>query len=157
MTKEHKTVKEMWKKYLSTIGENINNTGKTYESWYFCNNEKDANELAELVKKGIKKATASLHCLYEIENETIPKVGDYIIITNWNGIAQCVIHITNINIIPFKNVTQAFAAKEGEGDKTLSFWRKVHRKFFTLELKEYSKKFSEDMLVICEEFEVVYQ
>ena len=157
MAKEHKTVKEMWKKYLSTIGENINNTGKTYESWYFCNNEKDANELAELVKKGIKKATASLHCLYEIENETIPKVGDYIIITNWNGIAQCVIHITNINIIPFKNVTQAFAAKEGEGDKTLSFWRKVHRKFFTLELKEYSKKFSEDMLVICEEFEVVYQ
>jgi len=157
MTKEHKTVKEMWKKYLSTIGENINNTSKTYESWYFCNNEKDANELAELVKKGIKKATASLHCLYEIENETIPKVGDYIIITNWNGIAQCVIHITNINIIPFKNVTQAFAAKEGEGDKTLSFWRKVHRKFFTLELKEYSKKFSEDMLVICEEFEVVYQ
>jgi len=157
MAKEHKTVKEMWKKYLSTIGENINNTSKTYESWYFCNNEKDANELAELVKKGIKKATASLHCLYEIENETIPKVGDYIIITNWNGIAQCVIHITNINIIPFKNVTQAFAAKEGEGDKTLSFWRKVHRKFFTLELKEYSKKFSEDMLVICEEFEVVYQ
>jgi len=155
MAKEHKTVKEMWKKYLSTIGENINNTSKTYESWYFCNNEKDANEVAELVKKGIKKATASLHCLYEIENETIPKVGDYIIITNWNGIAQCVIHITNINIIPFKNVTQAFAAKEGEGDKTLSFWRKVHRKFFTLELKEYSKKFSEDMLVICEEFEVV--
>ncbi len=156
MAKEHKTVKEMWKKYLSTIGENINNTSKTYESWYFCNNEKDANELAELVKKGIKKATASLHCLYEIENETIPKVGDYIIITNWNGIAQCVIHITNINIIPFKNVTQAFAAKEGEGDKTLSFWRKVHRKFFTLGLKEYSKKFSEDMLVVCEEFEVVY-
>ena len=157
MAKEHKTVKEMWKKYLSTIGENINDTGKTYESWYFCNNEKDANELVGLVKKGIKKATASLHCLYEIENETIPKVGDYIIITNWNGIAQCVIHITNINIIPFKNVTQVFAAKEGEGDKTLSFWRKVHRKFFTLELKEYSKKFSEDMLVICEEFEVVYQ
>src|SRR5665648_1243354 len=77
----------MWKKYLSTIGENINNTGKIYESWYFCNNEEDANELAELVKKGIKKATASLHCLYGIENEPIPEVGDYIIIINWAGIA----------------------------------------------------------------------
>ncbi|GAG13017.1 unnamed protein product, partial [marine sediment metagenome] len=33
----------------------------------------------------------------------------------------------------------------------------VHRKFFTLELKEHNKKFSEDMLVICEEFEVGYQ
>jgi len=157
LAKEHKTVQEMWKKYLSTIGENIDVTGKTYEFWYFCNNEKDANELAGLVKKGIKKATASLHCLYEIENELIPEVGDYVVITNWKGIAQCIIQITNINTVPFKEVTEEFAAKEGEGDKTLSFWRKVHRKFFTLELKEYSKKFSEDMLVICEEFEVVYK
>ena len=148
--------KEMWKKYLSTLGENINDTGKTYESWYFCNNEKDANELAALVKKGIKKATTSLHCLYKIENEPIPKVGDYVIITNWKGIAQCIIQITNINIIPFKEITEEFAAKEGEGDKTLSFWRKVHQKFFALELKEHSKIFSEDMLVVCGEFEVVY-
>ncbi len=155
MVKEHKTVKEIWKKYLSTIGENINDTGKTYESWYFCNNEEDANKLSTLVKKGIKKATASLHYLYEIENEPIPEVSDYVIITNWKGIAQCIIQITNINIISFKGVTEEFAAKEGEGDKTLSFWRKVHRKFFSLELKEYSKKFSEDMLVVCEEFEVV--
>ena len=157
MAKEHKTVKEMWKKYLSTIGENINVTGKTYESWYFCNNEKDANELAGLVKKGIKKATASLHCLYEIENELIPEVGDYAVITNWKGVAQSIIQITSINTIPFKEVTEEFAAKEGEGDKTLSFWRKVHRKFFTLELKEHNKKFYEDMPVICEEFEVVYK
>ncbi len=156
MAKGHKTVKEMWKKYLSTIGENINNSGKTYESWYFCNNEKDANELAGLVKKGIKKATASLYCLYEIENELIPEVGDYAVITNWKGVAQSIIQITSINTIPFKEVTEELAAKEGEGDKTLSFWRKVHRKVFTLELKEYSKKFSEDMLVVCEEFAVVY-
>ena len=112
--------------------------------------------MSTLVKKGIKKATASLHYLYEIENEPIPEVDDYVIITNWKGIAQCIIQITNINIISFKDVTEEFAAKEGEGDKTLSFWRKVHRKFFSLELKEYSKKFSEDMLVVCEEFEVVY-
>ena len=103
MAKEHKTVKEMWKKYLSTIGENINDTGKTYESWYFCNNKKYANELAGLVKKGKKKATASLHYLYEIENEPIPEVDDYGVITNWKGIAQCIIQITNINIIPFKD------------------------------------------------------
>ena len=133
MAEEHKTVKQI------------------------CNNEKDANELAKLVKKGIKKATASLHCLYEIENEQVPEAGDYAVITNWNGIAQCIIQIKNINIIAFKNVTEEFAAKEGEGDKSLRFWRKVHRKSFTLELKERNKKFYEDMLVVCEEFEVVYQ
>ena len=155
--REHRSVKEIWERYLSSISKNMNNSVKTYESWYFCNNKKDANELAELVKKGIKKATASLHCLYEIENEQVPKAGDYAVITNWNGIAQCIIKTKNINIIPFKNVTKEFAAKEGEGDKSLRFWRKVHRKFFAMELKERNKKFSEDMLVVCEEFEVVYQ
>lgn len=157
MAQELKTIKEMWEKYLSAIGENIKNTAKTYEFWHFCNNKKDANELAVLVKNEKKKATASLHCLYAIENESLPEVGDYVIITDWNGIAQCVIRVTGINIIPFREVTEEFAAKEGERDGTLSFWREVHRKFFTLGLKEHNKKFSEDMLVICEEFEVVYQ
>ena len=157
MKEEHKTVKEMWGKYLSTIGECVDDTSKTYESWYFCNNEKDANELAELVKKEKKKATASLYCLYEIENELIPKVGEYSIITNWDGIAQCILQITNIDIVPFKDVTEEFAAKEGEGNKTLSFWRKVHWNFFAQEMKKHNKELSEDMLVICEEFELVYQ
>ena len=156
MVKEHKTVKEMWEKYLSKIGENMNNAKKIYESSYFSNNKKDANELAELVKKGIKKATASLLYLYEIENEPVPKVGDYSIITDWRGIAKCILRITKINITPFKDVTEEFAAKEGEGDQSLLFWRKVHRNFFIKELKEYNKKFSEDMLVICEEFEVIF-
>ena len=106
MKEEHKTVKDMWKKYLITIGEKIDNTDKIYESWHFCNNEKDADELVEMVKKGLKKATASLYCLYEVENETIAKVGDYAVITNWKGIAQCIVQVKNVSIVPFRDVTE---------------------------------------------------
>mgnify|MGYP001111878787 CR=1 FL=1 len=157
MLQEHTSVKEMWIKYLLSIGESIDSTSKTYESGFFCDNEKSAKSLADLVRKEIKKATASLHYSYEIENEPIPKVGDLSIITDWHGIAQCIIKTTKINIYPFKAVTNEFAAKEGEGDKTLSYWRKVHWDVFSRELKQYGIEPQKDMLVICEEFELVYK
>lgn len=157
MKKEHESVKKMWQEYLTTIGEDLNNTSKKYTAWYFCDNEKDANKLAELVLKGIKRATASLYLVYEFENQDIPKVGDYSIITNWNGIAQYIIRTKKVDIVPYIDVTEEFAAKEGEGDKSLEYWRRVHWDFFSRQMKEMGKEPDKDMLVVCEEFEVVFQ
>lgn len=155
MKKEHKSVQEMWKNYLNSIG--VDNTDKNYTSWYFCNDEKSANELAKLVKSGVKRATTSLYYLYEIEGESLPKEKDLSIITDWNGVAQCIIETKKVTIIPFKNVSEEFAETEGEGDKSLEYWRRVHIDFFTKELAEVGEKFSEDMRVVCEEFKVVYK
>jgi len=156
MYKKHPSVLNMWSDYLSSIGESIDLTSKKYSSWYFDNNEKDANELAELVKGGEKRATAtSLWCI-EHNNEPMPKPGEYIAIINWNGIAQCIIQTTKVSIMPFDEVPTEFAFKEGEGDKSLSYWRKVHKRYFTEELQSIGLTFSEHMPVICEEFEVVF-
>ena len=91
------TVKEMWDKYISISGKSINTP---YESWHFCNNEADANELAKLTLLGIKRATASLYKSFEAENEPIPKIGDLIVITNWNSEAVCIIEVKKVEILP---------------------------------------------------------
>lgn len=153
---EHESIKQMWKNYLESIGENPSNTNKKYTAWYFCDNEQDANELAVLVKKGIKRATASLYLLYSNEEE-LPKEGDLSIILNWKGEAQCIIKTTSIDIIPYKDVTEEFAATEGEGDKSLEYWKRAHWSFFSREMKEIGKEPTDDMLVVCEKFEVVYK
>lgn len=127
-----------------------------YSAWYFCDNEQDANELAELVYDGIKRATASLYMLYNNEDE-LPKVGDLSVIINWDGVAKCIIKTINIDIVPFKDVTEEFAATEGEGDKSLAYWKRAHWSYFSREMKELGKEPNEDMLVICEKFEVVYK
>ena len=62
-----------------------------------------------------------------------------------------------VTILPFKYVTEEFAIMEGEGDKSLEYWRNVHIKFFTEELKEVGKQFNEDMNIVYEEFEVVFK
>ena len=146
--------KEMWDNY---INKNCNDTNKTYEAWHFCNNEDSANELAELVVSGEKTATASGLCFYEIENEELPKVGGINIILDWNENAKCITKTSKVYTVPFNEVTEAHAFKEGEGDKTLSYWRKVHMKVFSEELKECGKVFDENMMIVCEEFEVVWK
>lgn len=153
---EHKSVKKMWENYLATIGEEPYNTNKTYRTWHFCDNEQDANDLVKLVINCTKKATASLYLSYSAENEELPKEGDYNIIINWDGVAQCIIQTTNIDIVPYKDVTEEFAATEGEGDKSLEYWRNCHWDYFSREMREIGKEPSGNMLVVCEKFEVVH-
>ncbi|MPM79199.1 hypothetical protein SDC9_126232 [bioreactor metagenome] len=53
--------KEMWDKYLRTIGDDINSTDKMATAWYFCDNQISALKLADLVKTGVKTGTSSLY------------------------------------------------------------------------------------------------
>ncbi len=146
----------MWKEYLKSIGETPESSSKTYTAWHFCSTQPAADELAELVLKGEKRGTATSIWSLEAEEEPMPEVGDVSIITDWNGKAICIIKTVVLETVPFNEVTETFAAAEGEGDKTLEYWRKVHQEVFSQELSEFGLKFSEDMPVLCETFEVVW-
>jgi len=147
-----KKVKELLKDYEEVLKKGKINFEK---AWHFCADEKNANELAELTFKGIKRGTASLKYWYEVEKERIPEIGDLNIITDWDGKPVCVIKNEKISIVSFKDVGEDFAYREGEGDKSLKYWRDVHLEYFTEELKEVGREFNEDMLVVCQEFDVV--
>ncbi|WP_153992207.1 ASCH domain-containing protein, partial [Streptococcus suis] len=41
-------------------------------------------------------------------------------------------------------------------EKSLIHWRQVHEELFTIWLAEAGLTFTDDMLVVCEEFELVY-
>lgn len=125
----------------------------TYEAWAFGG---APDKLAGLVLKGIKTATCSALALYEAEGEEIPKEGDYSVILNADGDAVCIIQTTKIYLSSFNDVTADHAYKEGEGDRSLDYWRRVHEEFFTEEMAEISQSFDENMILICEEFKVVY-
>ena len=42
-------------------------------------------------------------------------------------------------------MSKEHAFKEGEGDRSLEYWREVHKKFFRECLEEYGLEFSENM------------
>jgi uncharacterized protein YhfF len=47
-------------------------------------------------------------------------------------------------------VDAGFARDEGEGDRSLAYWRGAHREYFGRQ-----GKFSEDMMLMCERFRLV--
>ncbi|SMC17446.1 Uncharacterized protein YhfF [Clostridium acidisoli DSM 12555] len=145
------TEKEMWSLYT----KNNDVKDKTYDAWCFGGDISSANGLAKLVLNGIKKATASAYQLYELENSPLPPIGGLNIILDSDNNAVCITKTTKVYTCPFKEVSENHALKEGEGDLSLSYWRKVHKDFFSKELKEYNLDFDESMIIVCEEFEVV--
>lgn len=124
------------------------------DAWAF--GEK-ADELAELVVQGIKTATSSAYALYATDGEPLPETGEYSVILDSRGSAKCIIKTTKVYVTAFDKVSEVHAYKEGEGDRSLAYWREVHEKFFTDCLKEAGLSFSSTMEVVCEEFEVVYK
>ena len=142
--------------FFSSLSAEDRLQNATADSYYFCSDEESANNLASLVVLGEKRATASLLWSYEADNEPLPEVGQLSVITNWDGEPQCIVEVTDVEIKPYNEVTAEFAFIEGEGDKSLEYWRRVHWEFFSTECEEIGKEPTEDMLVILEQFKVIW-
>lgn len=148
---------DMWSDFLaSEVPEAEAARDATYTSWYFGTGGGMADELAELVLAGRKRATAGALWAYQHDGEDLPRPGDYSVITDGSGTACCIIRTTQVDIVPFCDVDASFAAEEGEGDLSLRYWRAGHWKYFTLELAEFGAEPALDMPVVCERFEVVH-
>jgi uncharacterized protein YhfF len=130
--------------------------GARISVWHFCDNQADADELAQLVLDGRKRATAGALWSYEDEDEAVPQPGDVNVITDWSGEGRCIIQTRAVEVVPFDEVTDEFAAAEGEGDGTLAYWREAHRAAFSREFEGTEHSFRSDMPVVCERFEVVF-
>jgi uncharacterized protein YhfF len=145
---------KFWREFCA---ENTNvNPDEPYQVWFFGNNRELAKSLADLVLAGKKTATGSLVLVNEIKPEIAPVPDGYSVVTDFEGNPQCVIQTTEIRRLPFNEVDAQFAFDEGEGDRSLEFWRKVHWDYFTRECRESGVEFNESMLVDCERFKLLF-
>lgn len=130
-----------------------------YEAWAFGNSPEMANELLSHVIEGEKTGTSSLHLLYELglEEEKLPEVGNYSVLLDGNNQAQAIICTRVVDILPYSQISEVHGYLEGEGDRTLKYWRSVHQPFFEQALEVYGLSFSEDMLIVYELFELVFK
>ncbi len=147
----------LWSEFLSSGShEACEATSATYSAWQFGYGVDQGNRLLACVIDGPKRATAGALWAYEAEGEEVPRPGDYSVLLDGHGVARCVIRTAQVEIVPFDQVDAQFAFDEGEGDRTLEYWRDVHWTYFVRELEGLGLKAAEDMPVVCERFEVVY-
>jgi len=114
-----------------------------------------SRELIALILSGRKRAGTGLLWGYEAEGEPLPEVGTIEIVVDDAGEPVVITRLTSVEVVPFGEVTPAYAAIEGEGDGSLAYWREGHWAFFSRECARIGRVPTEEMPVVCGVFEVL--
>lgn len=148
-------IEAYWNSYLESLGLEPA-TSDPPEAWGFGDSPQMAGELGLLVAQRIKTATCSLLWEYEAAGEAIPQVGDLSIILDGAGRPLCLIKTIEVTMRAYNEVDAQFAYDEGEGDRSLAFWRDAHWRFFSRTCASLDRAPAVDMPLVCERFEVIY-
>lgn len=142
-------VEAFWRAFADSAGVDA-----PYEAWSFGGTDTPelATELGLLVRDGPKRATTGLLADHERDGEPLPSVGGYSVILDGSGEPVCIVRTTAVDTKPFGDVDEEFAWVEGEGDRSLSYWRDAHIRFFAGE----GTPIADDDLVVLERFELVW-
>jgi len=145
-------IERFWSEDLNTLPRNhVHRLSPLPDAWHFGDTAQMADDLGKLVQNGRKTATCSRYLGGNILDEA-----GLSIILDGDGIPLCLIDVVELTVKRYCNVDTAFAAEEGEGDLTLAYWRKAHWSFFKRESQSEGYEVSEEMLLCCERFRVLY-
>lgn len=144
------TAEVMWEAYCSATGHQ----GELPTIDQFGDDPDMADVLLGLVLNGTKRATCCL--ARDFATADRPKPGDHWIITDGSGRATCIIQTTAVEFVRICDVTPEFAVIEGEGDKSLTYWKREHDAYFTRQAAAEGFACDDKMIGICEIFEKVW-
>lgn len=116
------------------------------ESFAFGDSPQLADELLALVLEGKKRAT----CWAVVEGMKGAELGKCMVVLDGSGRPRAVLRTLELTKRRFDEVDASFAFDEGEGDRSLDYWRGAHQRYFT-RLKLYEPQ----MMLWCERFELV--
>lgn len=151
------TIDQFWQDFLATLPPDASAHTAAHVAEAFGDNPALADELATLVLEGKKTATCSALWEWEAEGNPLPAPGTYWIVLDSQGAPLCVTETVEVALRRYDEVDAQFAYAEGEGDRSLAYWREAHRRFFTRTLPAIGKEFAIDMPLVCERFRVVFQ
>ena len=115
------------------------------------------DSLSGLARDGDKRGTTHTQHHFKQENVRMREPGDCWVVTTVAGDPVCVVRITNVDIMPFDQVGEAFAVSEGEGDLSYEYWYKAHLNYFKAQYRNWGQAWRDNPTVVCESFELVYR
>lgn len=125
--------------------------------WFGGSDTALADELAELVIHGPKRATTWLLRDHETGLEPyFPKAGDHFLLVDGANRPRGVLQTAQVDICRFADVDEQFAWDEGEDDRTLASWRRAHIWYFERQAATQGFVFDETMPVVLERFRLVW-
>ena len=142
----------MWAAYRASHPE----AGEDYDVTAFGDSPEMADELADLVLHGPKRATAGLLRDFEAGIEQMPRVGGHVVFLGGDGSPRGIWRTVEVRVGPLFSVDEAFAWDEGEGDRTREDWLDGHRRYFRRQAEREGFTFSDDIATVFERFALVW-
>ncbi len=143
-----------WDKFIKASGRDENDRYSGELS--FENRNFTGDEQLALVLAGKKTASFSPFPAYAINREPIPVAGELYVVEDRNESPKCIIELTDVNVVPFNEVTWEMAQREGE-DSSLDEWKEKQNEYMSDEGDICGFTFSETTNVVCEFFRVIYR
>lgn len=151
------SIEEYWQNYQASLPDgHPHRTAALPAAWGFGDGSEMADELGGLVVQGVKTATCSSVEEIAADGDPIPQAGDLSIILDGRGEPIGIIETIGIEIKPLDEVTADFAYEEGEGDRSLEYWRDGHRRFFGRGHARLGIPMSDQIPVVCERFRLIW-
>lgn len=150
-------IKAFWRSYLDSLPADSPVRGEQYLAEGWGDSPRLADELGALIVAGTKTATCSALWEYEAEGEALPETGLKTIVLDGNGHPLCIIETTEVEVRSYGEVDAQFAYEEGEGNRSLDYWRDAHWRYFSRTLPEIGRESTMDMPLVCERFRVIYE
>lgn len=119
--------------------------------------ESNAHELLALYLSGEKTAGSSLVIDYEIAGDPLPEAGNYWMVLDLDMNPRCILKTIKVETFTFEDVPEHVAVAEGEGDKTVRFWKDAHTNFFSPYLEQWGVLDLSSQVVVTEFYELVYK
>jgi uncharacterized protein YhfF len=123
-------------------------------AWAFGDSPRLADELLDLVLRGVKTATTT--ALWELTDNglPLPARGDLSIVLDGRGHPRALIRTTEVRTARFGDVDAEHAHLEGEGDRSLAAWTTEHARYFRRVAALAGRTFDDDTEVVLERFEL---
>ena len=102
------------------------------------------------MQSGKKTATSALLWGLELGGRKLPTVGDFGVVTNWEGDPLCIVEITEVEIKAFNDVDERFIFEYGEGERSLTWWRRAMWDYYSVVCKKIGREPTEDMPTMVE-------
>ncbi|MFJ4866810.1 ASCH domain-containing protein [Streptomyces sp. NPDC088748] len=118
------------------------------------------DQLVAAILNGSKTSTTGLLVDYELEGESLPKVGSRSVVIDSDDRPVAVIEITGVRVVPLAQVDLAHVVDEGEGDTSVAEWRSAHERFWHSEemraaLEDPEFTVDDTTLAVLERFRLV--
>jgi uncharacterized protein YhfF len=141
-----------WQTFRSACGVETHN----YDVAFMGDSPQMADELANLIGEGPKRATACLLRDITVRGDPMPVVGGHVVVVDGRGRPRCIWRTTEVTVKRFIEVDEAFAWDEGEGDRTRDDWLELHRCYFERQAVREGFPFDDEAATVFERFALVW-